>query len=1015
MSKNILSPSSRSIKKEKLMSLAASALITTNTLQDAIFKSANFSSIATDAYGVIQIFNVGAERMLGYTAAEVVNKVTPAEISDPKELIARAKALSIELKTSITSGFDALVFKASHGIEDIYELTYIRKDGSRFPAVVSVTALRDAQNTIIGYLLIGTDNTTRKLAKEALLKAGALQDAIFKSANFSSIATDAYGVIQIFNVGAERMLGYTAAEVVNKVTPAEISDPKELIARAEALSIELETSITSGFDALVFKASRGIEDIYELTYIRKNGSHFPAVVSVTALRDAQNTIIGYLLIGTDNTARKQAEEALLKAGALQDAIFKSANFSSIATDAYGVIQIFNVGAERMLGYIAAEVVNKVTPAEISDTKELIARAKALSIELKTSITPGFDALVFKASRGIEDIYDLTYIRKDGSRFPAVVSVTALRDKQEKIIGYLLIGTDNTVRKEAQVRQKLAASVFTHAREGIMITDASGTIIEVNKTFSRITGFSQEEVIGHNVNLLKSTHHPLEFYLAMRSELDKKGHWYGEIWGQRKSGELYDAMIAISALKDDDGHVQNYVALFSDITFMKNHEKKLEHIAHYDALTGLANRVLLADRLEQAIILSKRSNQSLAVAFLDLDGFKAVNDQHGHEVGDELLIVLSQRMKVALRNGDTLARIGGDEFVAVLIGLDRPEECEPIINRLLLSVADPVTVGAHILHISVSIGVTLFPEDGSDADLLMRHADQAMYLAKQGGRNRYHLFDVDQDLSTKAKHDSIERIRYALTSREFVLYYQPKVNMKTGVVTGLEALIRWQHPERGLLLPADFLPLIEDHPISVTLGDWVLKTALSQMSQWRAAGFDIPISVNVGARQLQHVDFVVHLSELLATYPDIKHNHLELEVLETIAMEDISKVSQIMHACRTMGVRFALDDFGTGYSSLTYLKRLPVAVIKIDQSFVRDMLDDPENLAIVNGVIGLSKAFHREVIAEGVETVEVGMLLLSLGCELAQGYGIARPMPAIELPGWLETWRSDRAWTNPVIA
>ena len=287
----------------------------------------------------------------------------------------------------------------------------------------------------------------------ALLKTGALQSAIFNSANFSSIATDAKGVIQIFNVGAERMLGYTAAEVMNKITPADISDPQEVIARAKALSVELGTPITPGFEALVFKASRGIEDIYELTYIRKDGSRFPAVVSVTALRDAQDAIIGYLLIGTDNTARKQAEEALLKAGALQSAIFNSANFSSIATDAKGVIQIFNVGAERMLGYTAAEVMNKITPADISDPQEVIARAKALSVELGTPITPGFEALVFKASRGIEDIYELTYIRKDGSRFPAVVSVTALRDAQDAIIGYLLIGTDNTARKQVEDERK----------------------------------------------------------------------------------------------------------------------------------------------------------------------------------------------------------------------------------------------------------------------------------------------------------------------------------------------------------------------------------------------------------------------------------------------------------------------------------------------------------------------------------------------------------------------------------
>src|SRR6202142_2587818 len=341
----------------------------------------------------------------------------------------------------------------------------------------------------------GIDNAARKHAEEALLKAGALQRAILNSANFSSIATDAKGVIQIFNVGAERMLGYAAADVMNKITPADISDPQELIARAKELSDELGTPITPGFEALVFKASRGIEDIYELTYIRKDGSRFPAVVSVTALRDAQDAIIGYLLIGTENTARKRAEEALLKAGALQSAIFNSANFSSIATDAKGVIQIFNVGAERMLGYTAAEVMNKITPADISDPQEVIVRAQALSAELGTTITPGFEALVFKASRGIEDIYELTYIRKDGTRFPAVVSVPALRDARDAIIGYLLIGTDNTARKLVEAEQKkldqrlrdqqfYTRSLIESNIDALMTTDPHGIITDVNKQMER---------------------------------------------------------------------------------------------------------------------------------------------------------------------------------------------------------------------------------------------------------------------------------------------------------------------------------------------------------------------------------------------------------------------------------------------------------------------------------------------------------------------------------------------------
>jgi PAS domain S-box-containing protein len=361
-----------------------------------------------------------------------------------------------------------------------------------------MTSGNDVTRTRIG-LFRGTNDSMGKQREEALLKAGALQRAIFNSANFSSIATDAKGVIQIFNVGAERMLGYTAAEVMNKITPADISDPQEVVARAEALSLELGTSITPGFEALVFKASRGIEDIYELTYFRKDGSRFPAVVSVTALRDAQDAIIGYLLIGTDNTARKLAEEALLKAGALQRAIFNSANFSSIATDAKGVIQIFNVGAEKMLGYTAAEVTNKITPADISDPQEVVARAEALSLELGTPITPGFEALVFKASRGIEDIYELTYFRKDGSRFPAVVSVTALRDAQDAIIGYLLIGTDNTARKLVEAEQKKLDQ---------RLRDQTALLSEANEEIQRFV-----YIVSHD---LRS---PLVNIMGFASELD----------------------------------------------------------------------------------------------------------------------------------------------------------------------------------------------------------------------------------------------------------------------------------------------------------------------------------------------------------------------------------------------------------------------------------------------------------------------------------------------------------------
>jgi PAS domain S-box-containing protein len=414
-----------------------------------------------------------------------------------------------------------------------------------------------------------------------LLKPGALQSAIFNSANFSSIATDAKGVIQIFNVGAERMLGYTAAEVMNKITPADISDPQEVIARARALSIELATRISPGFEALVFKASRGIEDIYELTYIRKDGSRFPAVVSVTALRDAQNVIIGYLLIGTDNTARKQAEDELFKAGALQNAIFNSANFSSIATDARGVIQIFNVGAERMLGYTAAEVMNKITPADISDPQEVILRAKALSVELATRITPGFEALVFKASRGMEDIYELTYIRKDGSRFPAVVSVTALRNAQNTIIGYLLIGTDNTARREVEEqRAKLQqrqrdqvsdehrfrlAAIVDSSDDAIIGKTLEGVVTSWNEGAHRLFGYSAEEIVGQSVSLLiPAGRDGEEPEIRKRLARGERIEHFDTV-RVNKNGQEIHVSVAISPVRDSAGHLIGASKIVRDIT------------------------------------------------------------------------------------------------------------------------------------------------------------------------------------------------------------------------------------------------------------------------------------------------------------------------------------------------------------------------------------------------------------------------------------------------------------------
>jgi len=611
-------------------------------------------------------------------------------------------------------------------------------------------------------------------------------------------------------------------------------------------------------------------------------------------------------------------------------------------------------------------------------------------------------------RGGRERYEIEHRlqRRDGSwlecAFRATVHGRSPQGLARQLVGsYQECCSSLHRHKDLQV----AATVFTHAREGISITDPKGTIIDVNHAFTRITGYPREEIIGQNPRILQSGRQSPEFYAAMWKAITQQGHWSGEMWNRRKDGSLFLEVVTISAVRDERDVLQHYVAVFSDVTQARETEQRLESIAHFDVLTELPNRVLMFDRLRQCMARCQRRSSYLAVAFLDLDGFKAINDQHGHATGDQLLIALARRMAEALREGDTLARIGGDEFVVVMADLEQPQDFGPVVERLLRAASEPVALGRETLQLSASIGVTQYPGDAGDAEQLLRHADHAMYQAKQAGKNRMAVFDVAHDAAQASQRQNLLDIRTALERGEFTLYYQPKVNLRTGEVVGAEALIRWQHPERGLLAPALFLPVIENHILDTFVGEWVIATALAQMSRWHAEGLMIKVSVNVGAYQLLDEGFAERLAQLLHAQLDVAPECLELEILETSALADMAKISDLMRRCQGMGVRFALDDFGTGFSSLTYMRRLPAQVIKIDQSFVRDILSDVDDLSIVQGVIGLANAFRREVIAEGVETMEHGDMLLSLGCELAQGYGIARPMPAATVPEWTRTWRA----------
>jgi diguanylate cyclase (GGDEF)-like protein/PAS domain S-box-containing protein len=571
-----------------------------------------------------------------------------------------------------------------------------------------------------------------------------------------------------------------------------------------------------------------------------------------------------------------------------------------------------------------------------------------------------------------------------------------KDADGTVIRLVVTLQDITERLESEEQMRLLARVFENTIEGIMVTDSGGVIRMINSAFSAITEYSAEDVIGNTPRILRSGLHSPEFYADMWQELIKNGHWQGEIWNRRRGGEAYPEWLTITAIKDQQERTTHYVGVFHDITEIKRNEEKIVYQAYHDALTGLPNRTLFNDRLTMAVAHAQRKNQGLAVLFLDLDNFKQVNDSLGHAVGDLLLQSVARRLTRWLREEDTVARIGGDEFIILLQGTSGPDFAVHVAKRILASVSEPVVVKEHELYVTACVGITLYPHDGKDIETLVANADIAMYRAKDEGRGSYKLFTAEMNEQVMTRLTMESKLRKALERDELEVYYQPKVDLASGQIAGVEALVRWQSREQGLIMPEKFIPLAEETGLIVPLGEWVLQTACHHAKEWHELGFNnLQVSVNLSPRQFQQKNLVEMVRSTLEAC-DLPARYLDLEVTENVLMHSIEQATETLRRLSELGVQLSMDDFGRGYSSLYYLKHFRMQTLKIDRLFMSDVVGDPDDASIVNTIISISRSLNLKVVAEGVETREQLEFLRERDCDQMQGFLFSKAIPAAAL-------------------
>jgi diguanylate cyclase (GGDEF)-like protein/PAS domain S-box-containing protein len=868
-----------------------------------------------------------------------------------------------------------------------------------------------------------------------LRRATDFQRTILENAAYGIISAAPDGLVTSFNPAAERLLGYSAAEVVGRATPACWHDPVEVAQRADEMSRELDEPVPAGFPVFTARPCRNLAEEREWTFIRKDGQRVPVFLSVTALRDDTDTIIGFVGLTYDLSERKQAEAGLRRLNrellAISDCnqiLVRAENEQSLLEDICRIV--CDKAGYRMawVGYIDQDQADTLRPVARAGVDQGYIE-EALSIWRETgrgSVPPAVAARVgdiagcadFASDPAATPWRDAALRRgyrssislplKDRNRVFGVLNIyateaNAFTPEEQRLLGELAedlafgIVTLRARAEHAKAEEQIqiAATAF-QAQEGIVITNAEQTILRVNRAFTEITGYSAEEAVGRTPRLIASRYHDAAFYRAMWQQINAEGAWQGEIWNRRKGGDLYPEWLNITAVKNPAGQVTHYVGTMMDITERKEAEQKIEHLAFYDLLTGLPNRRLFVDRLQQAMAGSARSQRMGALLFIDLDNFKIVNDTCGHDIGDRLLIEVGRRLAGCIRDGDTISRLGGDEFIAMLEDLsdnprDAAEQARAVAGKVLNVLDQPYTIAGRVHHSTPSIGATLFVGNEDPVDELLKQADIAMYQAKSAGRNTFRFFDPEMQAAVAARAAIEVDLRHAIEAGQFVLHYQPQVD-DAGRILGAEALLRWQHPLRGVISPGEFIAPAEDTGLILPIGQWVLDAACALLVDWARNPrlCRLQLAINVSARQFRQPSFVDLVREAVnkARAPAAQ---LKLELTESLVLDDVEDSIEKMQALKQLGIGFSMDDFGTGYSSLSYLTRLPLDQLKIDQSFVRNLPDSPTDAVVAQSIITLAKSLGLAVIAEGVETEAQRRFLQEHGCPVYQGYLFSRPL------------------------